>query len=752
MQNSNSNIDDFIAHLKRENGMNITDVLRVPGKFPEYSDVYLLPQVSLCLEKMGITRLYSHQVKAIEATRAKKDIVLAVGTAGGKSLSYAIPIAEIVKKGGSAIYIAPTNALINDQCANLKKFILSVVPDAIIEKYNGAVDDHDRAALRKKRISVLLTNPEMIHLSLLMYHRKWSDFLRRLELIVVDESHYWRGVPGSHVANIFRRLIRICDHYGAHPKFFCCSATIGNPVEHASALTGRTVELVTGDSAGRSEKTYVLYNPYRGHIDLSDGNDRNPHGSGADAESLNIFKNLLLQGFTPILFSRTRSSVERIALQVVDIVGGKYPIAAYRGGLLPEERIKIEAALKSGALRGVITTNALELGIDIGSLNACVIDGFPGSIMSFYQQAGRVGRAGGHSIVILVAGANPIDQYYAEHPDHFFSSGSENATISYRTPGILAGHLICAEHELPARAANLEVFGRLSDNDMRNMVELSARIKKNPYFHYKSINIRGGGENYTMITNGGKEIVEANISPEYARREAFQGAVIVHGGNHYIVHSVDDEKHIILCERTGAEYHTKTIMRRGISMKSILAEKKFEDFEIFVGRGIVYDQVLGYKKIYYDFRDDSKTHPLKSSISRSVSTTIFGLKLLSGIKSRIVNNHLDYQGGLHGLEHIIANVSTRRMLVEATDLGSCCEADTVYLYDCQAGMGAAEKVYVTIKEVIREGNEIIETCACRSTTGCPLCVQKLNCERGNSPLNKMFTQAIMAKVMKGIEI
>ncbi len=744
---SDAAIMDFISDLKHENGPKVRHIRTIPGKQAEYSSVILLPQVFSSLEKMGIKKLYRHQAAAIENARKKNDIVMAVATAGGKSLSYTIPMAEVVFKGGSAIYIAPTNALINDQCANIKKFMANVVPGAVVEKYNGALTKQERSGLKEERISVLLTNPEMLHLSILQYHKGWQDFLSRLELIVVDESHYWRGVPGSHVANIFRRLSRVCEHYGSNPKFFCCSATVGNPVEHASALTSRKVCLVTGDSAGVSEKTYVFYNPYHESFGCSFG-EKNGNGNGNgdshySTDSFYIFKNLLKRGFKVIFFSRTRSSVERLALQLKAELGDNYPVAAYRGGLLPGERVDIENKLKSGVLRGVITTNALELGIDIGSLDACVIDQFPGSIMSFYQQAGRVGRAGNHSIVVLVAGTNPIDQFYIENHEQFFSTKSEDATVSSRTHSVLAGHLICAGHELPPNKINLAGFGKILNADIESIIKLAADIKKYPYPHYKSLNIRGGGENYTMISGG--RVVEADVSAEYARREAFKGAILVHSGSHYIVRLVDDEKHVIFCEETRSDYHTKAVLRHGVTMKTFTEKKKLGECEVFVGRGIVYTQVLGYENVYYNFQSESRVHPLKSNISRSVYTMVFGITIPESIKQHITKG-LDYRGGLHGIEHVIANISARKMLVDPLDLGSYNEADTVYIYDSQAGLGAAEKVYGIIEEIIREGYTTVKNCTCE--TGCPLCIQNGQCERKNNPLDKRATHVIFSKMLE----
>ncbi|MBX6377370.1 MAG: DEAD/DEAH box helicase [Clostridia bacterium] len=414
--------------------------------------------IAAALRADGIQALYVHQALAFAAATAGRDVVVVTPTASGKSLCYNLPVLQTLRRDPSAcaLYLFPAKALARDQAATLTALATAAGVDAPVWAYDGDTPTSARAQARRSA-RILLTNPDMLHVSLLPHHRLWTRFLAGLRFVVVDELHVYRGVFGSHVANVFRRLLRVCRHYGADPRFVACSATIANPGELASALCGRAVECVSENGAPRGERHFLVYNPPL--VDRRRGLRRNPLGEARRWAAL-----FLRHRVPTVVFSRSRLSVEVLAARLTEDAArfGLPPgaVAAYRGGYLPDERRSIERGLREGRVQLVVSTNALELGVDIGQLQACVLHGYPGAVASTWQQAGRAGRRGDTSATVLVAGPGALDQYIARNPSFLLGASPEAAYIHADNPRILASHARCAAFELPFRPG--ERFGALA--------------------------------------------------------------------------------------------------------------------------------------------------------------------------------------------------------------------------------------------------------------------------------------------------
>ncbi|MDP6040804.1 MAG: DEAD/DEAH box helicase, partial [Candidatus Latescibacteria bacterium] len=458
--------EQFITHVRSDYGYagQVAHVETAPSQKAQFAAAdYELPSVVTdALRQQGIDQLYTHQANALSALRRKKAVVVVTSTASGKTLCYQIPTLEalLADPEATALYLFPTKALAQDQARGLARFgELHSGLKFVLGTYDGDTPPNARKTLREDG-RVILTNPDMLHQGVLPNHPRWARFFQNLRYVVLDEVHTYRGVFGSHVANVLRRLMRVCAHYGAHPQFVCSSATIANPKEHAEALTGREMTLVDNDGSPRGKRHFVFWNP-----PFLEGTTSDRRSSNTDARWL--LGKLIHNRVQTIAFVRARSSAEvlyRYTQEDLSMVSPKLAgaIRAYRGGYLPSERREIEQQLFNGELLGVVSTNALELGIDIGGLDAALIVGYPGSVSSIWQQAGRAGRQSDESLVVFVAHNAPIDQFLMRDPAYFFGQSPEHATIDPNNPHVAVGHLRCALRELPVRAEEGEVMGEFT--------------------------------------------------------------------------------------------------------------------------------------------------------------------------------------------------------------------------------------------------------------------------------------------------
>jgi len=566
----------------------------------------LSPRLLDALERHGITSFYSHQAAAIDAALNGENVVIATGTASGKTLAYNVPVLEMLlaEPQAQALYIFPTKALAHDQVAEATALINAGALAVPVHSYDGDTPRSQRRQVRSAS-GILVTNPDMLHAGILPYHTSWRQLFSNLRVVVVDEIHTYRGVFGSHVANVLRRLRRLCHFYGSDPLFICSSATIANPREHAERLVEQPFTLVDegANGAPRGEKHFILYNPPL--IDEELGLRRSSVLMAKDAAAV-----FLADDIQTVVFARARQTVELLLTYLRDEMSfrGRDPetIAGYRGGYLPLERRAIERGLRGGNIRGVVATNALELGVDIGQLSAAVLTGYPGSIASTWQQAGRAGRRNDLSAVILVASSNPIDQYICQHPRFLFGRSPEHALLNPDNPRILARHILCAAFELPFREG--EPFGASGPAD--DLLELLAREGKihhtRQQYHWlgegtpaTDISLRTSGSDTVVIQEIGENgpAVIGELDLESVPFLAYEGAVYMHQARTYLVEQLDWDNRLALVRPVEVDYYTRAAVGSTVRKLAPEAEQAEGDLLRAYGDVLVISKASGYRKI-----------------------------------------------------------------------------------------------------------------------------------------------------------
>jgi DEAD/DEAH box helicase domain-containing protein len=581
---------------------------RLPSRPPRYDEpaVPLSPPLRQALAAHGITSLFSHQATAITAALCGENVVIATGTASGKTLAYNVPVLEtlLAEPQAQALYIFPTKALAHDQVAEAADLINAGGFNIPVHTYDG---DTPRGQRRTARAApgILITNPDMLHAGILPYHTSWRQLFSNLRIVVVDEIHTYRGVFGSHVANVLRRLRRLCHFYGSDPRFICSSATIANPKEHAERLVELPFTLVDDELNGapQGEKHFILYNPPL--IDEELGMRHSSVLMAKDAAAT-----FLARDIQTVVFARARQTVELLLSYLRDEMSylGRDPdtIAGYRGGYLPLERRAIEGGLRDGAIRGVVATNALELGVDIGQLSAAVLTGYPGSIASTWQQAGRAGRRNELSAVILVASSNPIDQYICQHPRFLFGRSPEHALVNPDNPRILTRHLLCAAFELPFRDG--ELFGNFTGTgELLQMLvqDGSIHYTRNQY-HWlgtgtpaSDISLRTSGSDTVVIQAIGEEGTEVigQLDLESVPFLAYEGAVYMHQARTYIVERLDWENRLALVTPVEVDYYTRATV--GSTVRNLAPEEETAEGDLLHAHGdvLVVSKATAYRKI-----------------------------------------------------------------------------------------------------------------------------------------------------------
>src|SRR5262245_35448382 len=595
---------------------------KIPARPPRFGELSLpLPHpIADSLDSRGISRLYTHQVQAIEALRAGLDVVVVTGTASGKSLCYHVPVLErlLSDREATALYLFPTKALTQDQLKGLTR-LATGHPDLLRALAPGVYDGDTQTATRRKlrdTANVILSNPDMLHQGILPAHSKWARFLSRLSYIVVDEMHAYRGIFGSHVANVMRRLTRLAAHYGANPRFVLCSATIRNPAELAEGLTGRSVTVVDDDGAPRGEKHFVFWNPP--FVDSARVERRSSNGEGCA-----LTAGLLEAGAQVITFTKSRVAAElvyryaRERLQRIE-PGLEDRIRPYRGGYLPEERRKIEQALFSGALRGVVCTNALELGIDVGGLDAAVLIGAPPTLASAWQQAGRAGRKGAPALAVLVAYNETIDQYLMRHPDYFFGRSPEAAVIDPHNPYILAQQLACAAYELPITSADAEAFGpqtaaileALDESGETRTIDGRSYWAKTDFPSAK-VNLRTiSDDTYTIVDVSRDNAVMGNVDAISGLELVYPEAIYLHEGETCFVRELDLAQKVAYVEPRAVDYYTQPVLDTNIRIRQQLEIRDWRSESIRFGEVTYSWQTVAMKKIRFHSIDAIGYHPL----------------------------------------------------------------------------------------------------------------------------------------------
>jgi DEAD/DEAH box helicase domain-containing protein len=722
------------------------------------TDEPLAPLLQTTLRDAGLLPLYSHQAAAVNAARSGKNVMVATPSASGKTLCYNVPVLEamLTQKRCRALYLFPTKALAQDQLRTLSKLTAASSPGLWSATFDGDTPRDARSQI-KNQAQIVLTNPDMLHLGILPNHSSWSRFLRQLRYVVIDEAHMYRGVFGSHVANIARRLRRICAHYDCHPQFLCCSATIGNPKEHIERLVGEPFEIVDDDGSPFGGKDFTFWNP-----PVTDQAKSTRRSVNSEASSL--FAELIRQGIRSLAFTRTRRLTELVYNYSKERLGDPSlakKISPYRAGYLPEERREIERALFDGELLGAIATTALELGIDIGSLEATVLAGYPGSISSTWQQAGRSGRRGTHSLSFLIGAGNPLDQYFMRHPDAFFRRGFENALTNPDNPHILKPHLLCAAWESPLSNQDEQFFPQPHFSDALKELQEEGFIRERkgkwylaPSLDYpaEKVNIRSTSSRYFSIVDTSQddsllETVEASV----AFSQIHPGAIYLHRGESYYIEELDIESRVAYATPAAVPYYTQARELTDLSITRVIREKITGPVKVYLGQVRVTNTVVGFRKRKQFTEDIVGEEPLDLP-PQPFDTVALWFDIPEEATDQITEAQLDFAGALHAAEHAAIAMLPLFALCDRNDIGGVStpfHSDTgkaqIFLHDaCPGGTGIAEKGFELIRELWLATLQTIAECPCED--GCPSCIQSPKCGNNNEPLDKRAA-GIMLKTL-----
>jgi DEAD/DEAH box helicase domain-containing protein len=724
----------------------IVHIERIRARKAEYAEVEggLADQTWASLRGLGIDRLYSHQATAVDLIRGGSNVVVVTGTASGKTLCYTIPTIEAILDDSRAtmLYVYPTKALAQDQSRALSSLDLAQFGLPLLAgTYDGDTPQNLRRKIRDSA-NIVLTNPDMLHRGILPQHPRWNRFLANLRYVVIDEVHAYRGVFGSHLANVVRRLRRICAHYGSDPRLVCTSATIANPQQHAERVTGAEMTLVDNDGAPRGPKRFVLWNPppiVRGAASGDDGNWRvGGDRRSALREAVELMTALVRQDVQTIAFVRTRLAAElifrdtRARLAAISPRLGK-AVHAYRGGYLPEERREIERKLATKEILGVSSTNALELGIDIGSLDACILVGYPGTIASLWQQAGRAGRGQEESVVFLAAHNAPMDQYLMAHTDYLFAQNPEQAVVDPDNPHIVVGHLKCAAHELPVSEANADEHGPYAAAIMELLEEDQTVRRIDDHWYWSSseypavnVNLRNiSGPVYTIQEHAANERVIGTMDEISALSQLHDHAVYLHGAETFFVNKLDLDKKIAFVEARELDYYTQSVQASEIRIDERDLERPCMRGRLGYGDVTVTTSIPMFKKIRFHSRDSLGFEELELP-PQTLETVALWYQPPEDVVGYMREEGLLVGDALVGIANVLEEVSPLFVMCDTQDIGTVVDAknlgaDAVFLHDrYPGGMGFARRSYDSFDEVLRTIAEVIRDCACED--GCPSCV------------------------------
>ncbi|MDR1636548.1 MAG: DEAD/DEAH box helicase [Treponema sp.] len=763
----------------------LESILKSPEFAPGIAEIRVLPaqegrfvpfppdldgRIASALRKRGIDRVYTHQAEVWEEARRGKNVVVVTPTASGKTLCYNLPCLQALLEDEKArcLYLFPTKALSQDQQSELGELAGPGGLPVKVSTYDGDTPESLRVAARDSG-RIIISNPDMLHAGILPNHPKWIKFFSSLKYVVIDETHAYRGVLGSHVAEVIRRLRRIAAFYGSRPRFILCSATIANPGELAETLTGCPVVLVDNNGAPRGEKRVILYNPPL--VDAVQGIRRS-----VVTESRRWMLAFLKAGVKTILFAHSRIKTEVAASYVNEDLkniftdNSRIRVEAYRGGLLPNERREIERGLREGKIRGVVSTNALELGIDIGGLDASVVAGFPGSFNSFWQQAGRAGRRGGLSVSVFVASSSPLDQFIMNDPDWFFRKSAEEGRIDPGNPYILTDHVKCACFELPFRDAQIEngeePFGRGAAAALEFLEEEGVLRHTAGKYHWadrsfpaEGISLRSATADNVVIVDvtGGRNAVIGEMDRPSAKELIFVNAVYIHRGRQYLVESLDIANRKCLVREAEVNYFTDGLVKTDIKVLS--EDEGFEypddpasgETAAPLARGVLGDvlvrsQVAKFKKIRFHTHENigygDIDLPEEEMQTRSLAL-LFAEDTAGGRALKTMDEE-ETGSVLSGAGTLIRLIAPVFLLCDGRDLGLAERVrdphfgvPALYVYDkYPGGTGLSEALARRAAELFKAIYRAVERCPCKS--GCPSCVGP----GGNKEGTRLFLRAL----------
>lgn len=756
----------FIDEIKaRPDFRDVVHHEQFPKKEPVYAKTSrpLHPELSGALAGSGMGELFSHQALGVDLVRQGKNLVVMTPTASGKSLVYNVPVLEALLEDpeSKALYIFPLKGLENDQLGAFRTLAERLPPGTPPEPQKGRkkaftpgvceIYDGDTTAYRRKKIreappAVVLTNPDMIHMAMNPFHQKWESFFRNLRFVVIDEIHTYRGVFGSHVANVLRRLRRIAKLYGSEPVFIACSATIANPGELAETLTGLPFETITRSGAPRGERHFLMINP--------------SFGISPYTVATRLFASSVRSGFKTIAFTKARKITELMHSWINEGFPDISPVvSSYRAGFLPEERREIEKKLFSGELSGVVSTSALELGVDIGGLDVCVLVGYPGTVSSTWQRSGRVGRSGRDSLIIMIGLPDALDQHFMRNPADFFTRSSEAAVLDPENTPIVKSHLLCAASEaymkpddaffdtarlLPA-LAELEQEGKIRRGKMG--VWFSRR--RLPQLE---VSIRETGEAYSIVVEGGKLLGES--SSARVLYDLHPGAVYLHKGVQYRVKKLDMRDRVALCAPANdIDYFTRAITHEESEILRVSASIDLNGTTVNLGSMKITKRVTGYikKQLFTDKDLGEFALELPPSV---FTTTGIWLKVREDLLDEVRSRGFDSGGALHAAEHAAIAALPLYALCDRMDLGGISypfnpelASPAIFIYDGhEGGVGLTKRGFECIREWFGSTMSLMEDCQCEAA--CPSCTQDPKCGNNNEPLDKRGALIILKDLLR----
>ncbi len=704
-------------------------------------------ELAEALAAMGIGELYQHQAQAMDLIRQGRNLMVATPTASGKSLIYNLPVFEKILEDpeAKALYLFPLKALAQDQLRAVEELAAGLPeklrPHAAI--CDGDTSDYRRKKLREEPPDILISNPDMLHLSMLGYHESWAGFWSGLTHVILDEAHTYRGVFGSHMAWVIRRLRRICAMYGANPQFILSSATIGNPQELAQDLLGLDVTVISETGAPQGPRHFLFMDPL----------------DSASYTVCQLLESAIKRGLRTIVYTQSRKMTELISVWTQARLGEfSDKLTSYRAGYLPEERREIEARLTSGELYAVVATSALELGIDIGALDICILVGYPGTVMQTWQRSGRVGRKLKESLTILVGQEDALDQYFLRNPKSFFERGVEAAVLNPYNQVIMERHLICAVAEGPL-SADEEM---LADKEVRSGVDhlteagellLGADGKTwftNRKYPHREVDLRGSGRSFAIKKAGSEEIL-GQIDGVRCLKECHPGAVYLHRGQTWLVLDLDLLGHSVSAMRKNVNYFTRALSNKETEILEVCGTTTLKNFQVSWGRLKVTDRVTGFQKRLVKGQRLLTTQKLELP-PQVFETEGMWIEVPLGLQQQLEKKQVHFMGGIHAVEHGVIGMFPLMVLCDRNDIGGIAypfhpqvDSAAVFIYDGYGGgVGLCRQAFASVEELLQITLENIESCDCE--VGCPSCVHSPKCGSGNRPIDK----AAAGKVLKGL--
>ena len=730
------------------------------------------PDVVDAYARLGVRLPWQHQVEAAEAAHGGQDTIIATGTASGKSLAYQLPVLDAIHRtglddratleptGAAALYLAPTKALAADQLAAVNALGLRTVR---AETYDGDTDQGARRWIRD-HANLVLANPDMLHFGVLPNHAWWSRFFRRLKYVVIDEAHSYRGVFGSNVANLLRRLRRICRYYGSDPVFIGASATSADPAASFSRLIGGQARAVTDDRSPHGATTVALWEPQ-----LTEGTGENGARTRRTvvAETSDLLANLVAAQVRTIAFIKSRRGAETIATitrRLLDEVHPSLPgrVAAYRSGYLPEERRELERRLRSGELLGISSTSALELGIDISGLDAVLVAGWPGTRASLFQQIGRAGRSGQNALAAFVASDDPLDTYLVHHPEAIFDISVEATVFDPSNPYVLGPHLCAAAAELPLTPGEREDFGPTAAGLLDQLVE-QGYLRRRPagwfWTHAESaasmVNLRAAGGGPINIVESETGMLLGTMDSPQSQYQAHTGAVYVHQGQTFLVDELNEQDHCAMVTRANPEFYTQARDVTQVEVLEVERTAEWGEVKVCFGTVKVTTQVVSFQRKALISNEILGEEPLELEAKELFTKAVWfemDERLLTGAGLAAA----DFPGSLHAAEHASIGMLPLVATSDRWDIGGVSTAlhadtgrPTIFVYDGHpGGAGFAERAYEAAPVWLRATRDAIRACECER--GCPSCVQSPKCGNKNNPLDKAGAVTLLEVLLDNV--